>query len=305
MSSSGGAPLVTGAGAANETTAVGGGGVGTLTSGIAASDGDSTAQSMASSAGGGSPSEASATTSTGSASMTSGGMSQTGPFELLWDDDFDTLDLTRWELMTHSWDGNLAQFSEENASTASGILRLSLTDAPDDTTKPYRGVEMRSRDTLTYGRVSASIRFARGPGVVSSLVTLYTPWPPPDWNELDVEFLGKGSSEIQFNHMVNIPPADPETGHLQFPELVTLPFDATGGFHTYTIEWVPGEARFFVDDLLYHTATEEMARMVLPQNILLTIWCSDAQDWAGAVDATTSPTSVEVDWIKVYAYTGG
>ncbi|MBN2195977.1 MAG: family 16 glycosylhydrolase [Polyangiaceae bacterium] len=226
-----------------------------------------------------------------------------GRFELAWEDGFDTVDLTRWELMTHSWDSNLAQFTAENAQASDGILHLSLT-AADDPEKPYRGVEMRSRETLTYGKVEVSTRFATGSAVVSSLVLIYTPWPPDDWNELDVEFLGKNTDRVQFNHMINVPPADPETGHLQFPQLVTLPFNPAADFHTFAIEWVPGEARFIVDGTLLHTATEEMARMVLPQNILLTIWASDAADWAGPVDSTTAPTSAEYDWIRVYRYVG-
>ncbi|HOU90648.1 MAG TPA: family 16 glycosylhydrolase [Polyangiaceae bacterium] len=226
-----------------------------------------------------------------------------GDFELAWEDPFDTLDLARWELMTHSWDSNLAQFTAENATVGGGRLSLSLT-AANDATKPFRGVEMRSRETLTYGKVEVSTRFAAGSAVVSSLVLIYTPWPPDDWNELDIEFLGKNTDRVQFNHMVNVPPADPQTGHLQFPQLVTLPFNPAADFHTYAIEWVPGEARFIVDGALLHTATEEMARMVLPQNILLTIWASDAADWAGPVDSTTAPTSAEYDWIRVYRYVG-
>ncbi len=226
-----------------------------------------------------------------------------GRFELAWEDPFDTVDLTRWELMTHSWDGNLAQFTAANAQASGGLLHLSLT-AADDPEKPFRGVEMRSRETLTYGKVEASARFAAGSAVVSSLVLIYTPWPPDDWNELDIEFLGKNTDRVQFNHMINVPPADPATGHRQFPELVTLGFDPSADFHTYAIEWVPGEARFYVDDALLHTATEEMARMVLPQNILLTIWASDAAGWAGPVDSSTAPTSAEYDWIRVYRYVG-
>ena len=224
-------------------------------------------------------------------------------FELAWEDQFDTVDLSRWELMTHSWDGNLAQFTGENATASGGILSLSLTSA-NDASKPFWGVEMRSRETLTYGKVEVSTRFAAGSAVVSSLVLIYTPWPPDDWNELDIEFLGQNSDQIQFNHMINIPPADPETGHLQFPQLVTVPFNPAAEFHTFAIEWVPGEARFIVDGILMHTATEEMARMVLPQNILLTIWASDSAEWAGPVDSTTAPTSAEYDWIRVYRYVG-
>jgi endo-1,3-1,4-beta-glycanase ExoK len=224
-----------------------------------------------------------------------------GTFVLRWEDTFDTLDSARWEAMTHSWDGNLAQFGAANATVSDGLLSVGLT-AVDGAEKPYSGVELRSTETITFGKVEASVRFARGSAVVSSLVLIYTPWPPDDWNELDIEFLGKNTDQIQFNHMVNVPPADPATQHLQFPELATLAFDPAADFHTYAIEWEPGEARFLVDGELSHTATEEMQRMVLPQNILLTIWASDAPAWAGPTDETTAPTAVSYDWIRVYDY---
>ena len=236
------------------------------------------------------------------------GTSSDPRFSLLFRDDFEQLNLARWKLMTHSWDSNLALFSDETATIEDGQLVISLLRAPEGTVdssnnpKPFLGAEVRSSDTLTYGRVRARMKFAQGSAVVSSLVTIYTPWPADDWNELDIEFLGKNSDRIQFNHMVNIPPADPASGHLQFPEMVTLAFDPAADFHTYTIEWQPGEARFLVDGELWHTASEEMARMVLPQNILLTIWASDSAAWAGAVDETTAPTAAVYDWIRVYDY---
>ena len=111
-----------------------------------------------------------------------------------------------------------------------------------------------------------------------------------------------GTDRVQFNHMVGIPPADPETEHVQFPDLPTLDFDPAASLHTHVTEWVPGVARSHVDDTLVHTATEEMSRMVLPQNILSTIWTPDSSGWAGPVDATTALASTECDWIRVYQY---
>jgi hypothetical protein len=43
-----------------------------------------------------------------------------GDFELAWEDPFDNLDLARWELMTHSWDGNLAQFNRRERDRRRG-----------------------------------------------------------------------------------------------------------------------------------------------------------------------------------------
>jgi len=278
----GGSPAATGgaasggtAGASGGVTGVGGAGATTSSGGVPSAGGTSGS--------GGAPPEPG------------------GTFVLRWEDQFDALDSTRWTPMTHSWDGNLAQFGPDNVVVEGGHLSIGLT-AVEGAVKPYSGVELRSVETLTFGKVEASVRFASGSAVISSLVLIYTPWPPDDWNELDIEFLGKNTTDIQFNHMINIPPADPATGHLMYPQMVTLPFDATADFHTYAIEWEPGEARFFVDGALSHTASEEMQRMVLPQNILLTIWATDIASWAGPVDATTAPTAATYDWIRVYDY---
>ncbi|HEU4576771.1 MAG TPA: glycoside hydrolase family 16 protein [Polyangiaceae bacterium] len=228
-------------------------------------------------------------------------------FTLAWQDDFDTFDSSRWQLMTHSWDTNLAQFSTGNARVENGVLSLLLTPEPSDLTKPLRGVEMRSLATLTYGKVESRLRFARGSGVVSSLVLLYTPWPADDWNELDIEALGRYSDRVQFNAMVytgapTVPPARVSVTPTQYPDLAPLPFDPSADFHVYAVEWTPVEVRFRVDGQVQHTWSTEIARMQLPQNILLTIWASSSADWAGPLGQDALPASADYDWIRVYQY---
>ena len=61
---------------------------------------------------------------------------------------------------------------------------------------------MRSAKTLTYGKVSARMRFATGSGVVSGLVLFYTPYPNCNWNEIDIEHLGDSSNSSQLNCQV-------------------------------------------------------------------------------------------------------
>jgi beta-glucanase (GH16 family) len=224
-------------------------------------------------------------------------------FQLLWQDDFNSLDTSRWQFMTHTL--GIAQFAAANASVSGGMATLSLTDAPSGSAMPFQGVEMRSKETFTYGKVESRVRFATGSGVISALVLIYTPWPPPDWNEIDIEFFGKSTNQVQFNTMINVPPADPLNGHLQFPKVVTLGFNATSEFHTYGIEWIPGTVRFLVDGVVQHTATEQMSRMVLPQNILLTIWASDSASWAGATNEASAPSTVQYDWVRVCRYVSG
>src|SRR4051812_11510350 len=191
------------------------------------------------------------------------GGATTGTFQLAWEDNFDSFDPARWALQTHPWDGTLAQFSPANTPFTNGIASLLLTPEPTDTAKPYRGVEMRSRDTLTYGKVESRIKFAKGSGVVSSLVLIYTPWPADDWNELDVEYLGRYTDRAQFNAMVytgppTTPPVAQSVTPTQYPQLVSLPVDPSADFHVYGIEWTPAAARFTVDGEIVHTWSTEI-----------------------------------------------
>jgi beta-glucanase (GH16 family) len=232
---------------------------------------------------------------------------QSNEFELAWEDNFDAFDSSRWQLMTHSWDSNLAQFSNQNVEFNDGTLSLLLTPEPSDAVKPFRGVEMRSVDTLTYGKVEARLKLARGSAVVSSLVLIYTPWPADDWNELDIEYLGRYSDRVQFNAMVYTgaptqPPVAQSVTPTQYPSLATVDFDPAEDFHVYSIEWVPSGARFSVDGQVMHEWSEQSDLLKLPMNILLTIWASSAADWAGPLVAETAPTSAEYDWLRVYRW---
>jgi beta-glucanase (GH16 family) len=206
--------------------------------------------------------------------------------------------------MTHSWNGNLAQFSTSNTKFENGIASILLTRADNDKDKPFRGVEMRSTSTLTYGKVETRARYAKGGGVISATVLIYTPWPADDWNELDMEYLG-GKGRMQFNEQVYTgppvsKPATTSVTPLQYPSRVDLGFDASADFHTYAMEWTPSQVRFVVDGEVKHTWDADIALMKLPQNILLTIWASSSVDWAGAIGDDTAPAQADFDWIKVY-----
>jgi len=235
-----------------------------------------------------------------------GGDGSRDPFVLAWQDDFDTLDSAAWQLQTFTYDGNQATFSTENASVAGGVLTISLTAAPTGAAKPYLGVEMRSAKTLTYGKVSARMRFATGSGVVSGLVLFYTPYPNCDWNEIDIEHLGKASNSSQLNAMVYTGTPNPNctasVTPTQDPLIVDLGFNAETDFHLYDIEWTPAGVKYFGDGVLLRDWTASSALLRLPETILLTIWASSAPDWAGALTSTSAPTSAQIDWIKVYDY---
>jgi len=247
------------------------------------------------------------------ASAASGGVAGTGgaasdPFVFSWQDEFDTLDSSAWQLQTFTYDGNEAQFSTQNASVANGVLTLSLTAAAAGSAKPYLGVEMRSAKTLHYGKVSTRMRFASGSGVVSGLVLFYTPYPNCDWNEIDIEHLGRSSNSSQLNAMVYLgtpmPGCTTSVAPTQDPLIVDLGFNAETDFHQYDLEWTPAGVKYFADGALLRTWTANSTRLQEPLTILLTLWASSSAAWAGPLTPTSAPTTADVDWIKVYDYAG-
>jgi len=247
------------------------------------------------------------------AAAANGGSAEIGdagsdPFVLSWQDDFDTLDSSAWQLQTFTYDGNEAQFSTENASVANGVLTLSLTAAAAGSAKPYLGVEMRSAKTLHYGKVSARMRFATGSGVVSGLVLFYTPYPNCDWNEIDIEHLGRSSNTSQLNAMVYLgtptPGCTTSVAPTQDPLVVSLGFNAETDFHVYDLEWTKAGVKYFADGVLLRDWTANSARLQEPLTILLTLWASSSAAWAGPLTPTSAPTSADVDWIKVYDEAG-
>lgn len=214
--------------------------------------------------------------------------------------------------MEHSWGGNLALFAKSTVSVNDGLMTLEILPAPANTVvdgeaKQFLGAEVRSTQMIRYGRVSARVKFAKGSAVVSSLVTIYTPWPADNWNELDIELLGEDPEQIQYNAMIyngppTVPPVTQPVTPTQFPARKPLGFDSSADFHTYTIQWTPASAEFYVDDVLQHVWTDSIDLMTLPQNILLTIWVSGSPEWAGPVQSDTTNAKVIYDWVEVYEY---
>ena len=229
-----------------------------------------------------------------------------GTFTVAWQDDFNSLDPAMWQLQSFTYAGNLAMFTPNNAATTGGILTMNLTANPASSVTPYYGVEMRSARTITYGKVSARMRFAKGSGVVSGLVLFYTPFPNCDWNEIDIEHLGKSSTTSQLNAMVYLGPimrsCASSVTPTQDPSIAQLGFDAESDFHLYDLEWTPQGVKYYADGVLLRVWTNNMSLLKEPMNVLLTIWASSAADWAGPVTSTSAPSSAQVDWIKVYSW---
>ena len=126
-------------------------------------------------------------------------------------------------------------FVPSNISFSNSKMTIALTNSPSFG-KPYSSGEYRSNNTFTYGKFETNMMPAKASGTDSSFF-LYT--NNPVWDEIDVEFLGKDTTQVQFNYFVN-----GVGGH---EKIVNLGFDASQAYHKYTIEYGNGYINWYVD----------------------------------------------------------
>jgi beta-glucanase (GH16 family) len=133
---------------------------------------------------------------------------------------------------------------------------------------------------------------------VASLFTFYDHLPM-NWNEIDIEFLGRYADRIQYNTIL----WDSAQARQTDEHIDVLSFDPAADFHVYAIEWVPDEVRFLVDGELRHTATDGISQyMKLPQKVMVNLWPANIPDWVGPIDAAAIPAESQYDWVAVYAF---
>lgn len=232
-----------------------------------------------------------------------------GSFELLFEDDFQEFDESRWTKATHTFEENAVQFSEEMVEVEDGVLRLSLSLAPGDSDaeRPYLGGEVRTKELFKFGRFETRAKFAPGAGVVSSMFTFYDHWSDPEleegWNEIDIEVLGAYRDSVHVNVILLS-----DAGFRQTHEApLGVAFDPTADFHEYAIEWLPEVVHFYIDGQLVHSQVEDVRDLLThPSKLMMNLWAvkdtPGLRAWAGKLDEGAIPTSAYYDWVRVWEY---
>jgi beta-glucanase (GH16 family) len=107
--------------------------------------------------------------------------------------------------------------------------------------KPYSGAEYRTKASHIYGRFEVRMKSAPGSGMLTSFFTYHDSFPfsVSNWNEIDIEAMGRYSNETQFN---TITPGRIDHVHRQ-----PLKFNPHIAFHIFAFEWTPDYVAWFVD----------------------------------------------------------
>ncbi len=154
----------------------------------------------------------------------------------------------------------------------------------------YIGAEIRTREYYSYGYFSVCMKAAKASGVISSFFT-YTGHP---WDEIDIEFLGKDTTRVQFNYYTN------GVGGHEY--IYRLGFDGSEDFHEYGFDWQKDGITWYVDGKPVYRATKDIP--VTNTQIMANVWngVGDSFDaWCGKLNENALPATAQYKWIAYKA----
>ncbi|MGN0352646.1 MAG: glycoside hydrolase family 16 protein [Roseburia sp.] len=187
-------------------------------------------------------------------------------------------------------------FSPDNVKFWEGNMYLTLNDNSTDENYKYAGAEYATRSTYGYGSYRVSMRPIKNDGVVSSFFLYTGPSNGTVWDEIDIEFLGKDTTIVQFNFFTN--------GVSSGGYLYSLGFDAAKGLHEYGFDWSKDAISWYVDGKKVYTVTAEEEKLPsTPGKIMMNVWngkSSLTKDWLKEYDGTV-PLSAKYDYISYIA----
>lgn len=187
------------------------------------------------------------------------------------------------------WNGNPfgAVWKPDQVKVEDGIMTLTIDKGTDgEAPVDYISGELRTQEFFGYGKYEVSMKAIKNPGTVSSFFTYTGPSDNNPWDEIDIEFLGKDTTKVQFNYYT-----DGVGGH---EYIYDLGFDAAANFHSYGFDWQPDKITWFVDGKEVYSATENLP--VTPGKIMMNAWVgTGVDDWLEPFDGTT-PLVASYDW---------
>ena len=242
-------------------------------------------------------------------------------YNLLWSDEFEgkELDETKWnrEKRDPGWTNNELQEytdSDENIFVRDGKLVLKAIKT-EKNGKPYYTsgkIQGWNKTQFQYGKVVVSAKVPEGQGLWPAIWMMpnqesyYGQWPK--CGEIDImESLGNDTT-ISYS---TIHYGEP---HAEQQGTITKEGDErfSAKFHEYSVEWEPGEMRFYTDGELvltcndWFTAEEGMDDKPYPapfnQPFYIQMNLAVGGNWPGNPDSTTdfSKAEFEVDYVRVY-----
>ncbi|WP_036814991.1 carbohydrate binding domain-containing protein [Pontibacillus yanchengensis] len=263
-------------------------------------------------------------------------------WSLVWSDEFMTEDIdeSKWQYdignwivdengngVAPGWGNNESEYytdSDENSYIEDGKLVIKAQKEEEPITDKfgsydYSSAKLKTKDLFSkkYGKFEARMKLPEGQGYWPAFWmmpedSVYGDWPAS--GEIDImEAAGNDTKTIGGTiHYGEESPNNTYNGEeYHFPE-----GEDFTGYHTYSIEWEPGEIRWYVDGELYQTLNKwfskspgQAAKNAFPapfdQEFYIILNLAVGGWYGGEPDETTEfPGKMKVDYVRVYELTG-
>ncbi|MBN1597241.1 MAG: carbohydrate-binding protein [Bacteroidales bacterium] len=235
-------------------------------------------------------------------------------WELIWFDEFDgtEVDVTKWNFMTGPNNANNEEqyYTAGNASVSDGKLIISgKIESMGGYDYTSARLNTRLKGDWLYGRIDVNAKLPGTGGTwpaiwIMPTESVYGGWP--NSGEIDImEHVGNNLGWVfgtvhtgTYNHTLGTQ----QGGGMWL-------YDCAEAFHEYSIEWYPNRIDFYFDDIHYFTFNndyESYMEWPYDHSFYLILNIAIGGDLGGTVDLDGIwPTTMEVDYVHVYAFEFG
>jgi beta-glucanase (GH16 family) len=242
-------------------------------------------------------------------------------YTLLWHDEFEkeAMDRDIWDYDPRDpgWTNSELQeytTSQENVFVRDGKLVLKAIKTVDEKGEPYYTsgkVKTQNKKDFMYGKVTVSAKVPEGQGLWPAIWMMptdesyYGQWPK--CGEIDImEVLGNEVTTAYGTIHYGEPHAE------QQGKYVLTEGTFASDFHEFSVEWEPGEMRFYIDGNHYHTVNDWFSAVngeddkpypaPFNQTFFVQLNLAVGGTWPGNPDETTDfdKAEFEIDYVRVY-----
>ncbi|PZD95285.1 hypothetical protein DNH61_12080 [Paenibacillus sambharensis] len=241
-------------------------------------------------------------------------------WSMVWNDEFESseIDGTKWNYIQGGGgygNNELQNYTNrrENARIEDGKLVIEAHK------EAYQGNDYTSaklttegKGDWTYGKFEVRAKMPEGKGIWPAIwmmptdQNLYSGWPAS--GEIDImELLGHEPNKIYGTLHYGVP-------HDEVQGSYTLPDGSSfsDSYHTFSVEWEPGEFRFYVDGILYAKQNDWFSQNVneaekytypapFDRDFFMQLNLAVGGNWPGSPDSSTVfPQQMLVDYVRVY-----
>ncbi len=241
-------------------------------------------------------------------------------YNILWSDEFDgdTLDETIWnrEVREPGWTNNELQeytASDDNIFVRDGHLVLKAVKSDVDGQDYYTSgkVNSQNKTDFQYGKVVVSAKVPEGQGLWPAIWMMpqdesyYGQWPK--CGEIDIMEVLCNDTTTSYSTIHYGEPHAEQQGTITLDE-----GSFSSEFHEYSVEWEPGEMRFYTDGILVLTVNDWFSAEAgeddkpypapFDQPFFVQMNLAVGGDWPGNPDETTDfdNAEFEIDYVRVY-----